>query len=226
MKQASLRILVIFLILSSAGTAYALAYRNSAELNVKETEYAKATSTKILPLKRPADTKTGMEEPGNMKKEMKGEMKDAREKMASSTEKRGEMMKRYSVNVFDKTASRLLATIEREEIIMAKILARIERIKADGGKTTEAEKLVAEAKVHFAEARVALETFKTLVNNTPAAQDTVSTSTITKETLTNVRKVAKEIDKHLREGHKALQKTIGILRGVSELHNATSTKEN
>ena len=160
-------------------------------------------------------------------KDTRAEIKEVREKMASSTEKRNETMKKRADNVFDKTTSRMEATIEREEIIMAKITARIEKIKMAGGKTASAEKLVAEAKTDFVAARVALDSLKALVDTgNVGVPGTASTSImVMNDILAKMKAAGKEAEKDIRLGHQSLMKAVGVLRGVSELRNATSTEK-
>ena len=134
------------------------------------------------------------------------------DRVASSTERKIE--KRY-----EKMVKKYLATIEREETIMAKLVSRIEKIKFAGGNTLEAEKLVAEAKTHLTEARTAFETLKA----TAVSADTFEKPA--KEILTKMKDGVKAVEKHLRLAHQFLQKTVGSLKGVSQLRNATSTKE-
>ena len=99
------------------------------------------------------------------------------------------------------------------------MVSRIEKIKLVGGNTVEAEKLIAEAKTHLAEARTAFETLKA----TAVSADTFEKPS--KEVLTKMKNSMKAVEKHLRLAHQLLQKTVGSLRGVSQLRNATSTKE-
>ncbi len=136
-------------------------------------------------------------------------------------------------NRFDKMTKRFEATIAREEAIMVKVVSRIEKIKAVGGRSTSlttsktdaAEKLVAEAKTHITEAKISYEAMKIVVAGI-SVNATATTTVVTKANMESMKKATKEIEKHLREAHKSLQKTIGILKGVSQLQNATSTKEN
>ncbi len=147
------------------------------------------------------------------KKEVREEVKNKiQDRVSSTTAQRIE-------NRFEKIAIKYLRTIEREEAIMAKIVSRIEKIKVNGGNVVEAEKLVAEAKVHLEEARTAYATLKTAAVNTDNA-------TSTKQMLDNMKTSAKLVEKHIREAHKSLQKIVGVLRGVSGLRNATSTESN
>ncbi|HBD24665.1 MAG: hypothetical protein A2566_02985 [Candidatus Zambryskibacteria bacterium RIFOXYD1_FULL_40_13] len=121
---------------------------------------------------------------------------------------------------FEKMTKRYLSTIEREEKITSKLVSRIEKIKLNGGNTTEAERLVTEAKTHLRDARVAYEILKT------SSIKADSATTTQRETMNEMRNSVKVIETHLKEAHKLLQKTVGVLRGVSQLRNATSTNEN
>lgn len=145
----------------------------------------------------------------NRKEETKNKIED---RVASSTE-------RKVAGKLENASKKYLKTIEREEAIMAKIVSRIEKIKSNGGNTTEAEKLVAEAKNSLLEARKNYEILKSTVISADNA-------TTTKQFLSSIRESTKLIEKHLRDAHKSLQKTVGSLRGVSQLRNASSTKEN
>ena len=146
----------------------------------------------------------------NLKRE---EVKDKVEaRVASSTTNKIERQ-------FEKMTKKYLSTIEREKAIMGKIVSRIEKIKSVGGNTVEAERLVAEAKIKLDEARASYETLKTVA----ISADTFEK--ITKETLVDMRDATKAIEKQLRGAHNLLQKTVGSMRGVSQLRNATSTKE-
>ena len=146
-------------------------------------------------------------------KEVKQEVRDeARERIASTTA-------RIIDNRYDKMTKRYEDTVAREKAITAKIISRIDKIKTNGGNTTEAEKFVNDAKTKLASAKSAYESMKTLVINT-------SNASTTKETLTSLKSSTQTINKLLRDAHQLLQKTVGSLRGVSQLRNASSTKEN
>ena len=161
--------------------------------------------------------------------EMKARMEEKRKEVASSTkdrmEKKSEMIQNRIENRFDKMVTRLEATIVREETIMAKIVARIEKIKILGGKTADAEKLILEAKGHLTEARTALDLLKTVSANVSAQETGSTTPKVMRESMTSLKKAAMNVEMHLRLAHKALEKSIGALRGSSQLNNATSTKE-
>lgn len=157
------------------------------------------------------------------REEVKNKIED---RIASTTVKREERREEVKNKIeerldrrFERATEKYLRTIEREEAIMAKIVTRIEKIKLAGGNVVEAEKYVAEAKAHLTDARTAYTSLKTLATNADNA-------TTTKAMITEMKTAGKNVEKHLREAHKSLQKTVGSLRGVSQLKNATSTKEN
>jgi len=125
---------------------------------------------------------------------------------------------------YGKMFDRFQATIDREKIIMAKINSRIDKIKANGGSTTEAEKLVASAKTHIDEAQKNLDALEVIANEDKEIASS-TTDRLSTTTIKSMRNSAQEIEKHLREAHKDLLKSVGVLRGVSQLKNASSTKE-
>lgn len=126
---------------------------------------------------------------------------------------------RVAEDRFTNMTKRYLAVIDRESAIMTKIISRIAKIKLNGGNTATAEGFVTQAKTQLTEARIAYDTLNTLV------VDTENAST-TKQTLISMRNSVNSIDKYLRGAHQLLQKSVGSLRGVSQLHNSTSTNEN
>lgn len=167
-----------------------------------------------------------------VKKEVRTEVKEniqeQREENVSTTKTDGEaeaLIERKISNRFDKMTARFEATIVREESIMARISSRIEKIKSAGGKTEVSEKLVAEAKIHLSEARTAYENLKVVVNAAISAE--VTASTTTRANLEGIKKATAEVEKHLREAHKALVKAVASLRGVSTTIKlqATTTAE-
>lgn len=118
---------------------------------------------------------------------------------------------------FEKITRNYLREIVRLEQILGRVVSRIEKIKSLGGKTADAEKYVEEAKMHLSEARKTYDVLKTI------ATDADDNATTTKEMLGSIKNSAKEVENHLRLTHKSLQKTVGSLRGVSQLNNASST---
>ncbi len=155
-------------------------------------------------------------------KEKRDEIKDMREKMASTTkEMRGERKENRAENMFTKLSARYDATIAREATISSKIQSRIEKIKAAGGITTDAEKFVTAANMHFDEAKTAIASLKTTLDSLT----TDTTAGLTKDQMTSIKNGTKEVEKHLKEGHVNLEKALGSLKGLSQARNATSTKE-
>lgn len=166
-----------------------------------------------------------------MRKDMTSSTTDKmemRQKIASTTREirgdRKEIIKTRVEAKFGKMFLRYQATIDRETAIMAKINTRIIKIKAAGGATTDAEKFTAEAKVHLDEAQVALDALKTTaLNDSQIASST--TKSLAKETLEAMKKSGQELEKHIRSAHQALEKSVGSLKGLPQLRNASSTKE-
>lgn len=163
------------------------------------------------------------------------EIKTKKTEIASSTkerienrrDERRENLKRIAENKLDKMIKRFEATIQRENSISEKIMSRVEKIKSNGGDTTEAEKYLGEAKTHFDEATKAL----LILKNATSSADTLidantSTSTIIKNGLKKLKDMAQNVEKHIREGHKSLTQAVKSLRGKSRENNATSTSNN
>lgn len=157
----------------------------------------------------------------------KEDIKDVRANLASSTKGiRVEAKKERVSNIFDRTVSRLEATIVREETIMAKIIARIGIIKAAGGNTADAEKFVAEAKVSFTNARVALGTLKALVatGNVGVAGTASTSAQVMNDTMSKMRKAGAEVEKNIRAGHNALVRAVvSLIKLPQNRPNASTT---
>ena len=152
-------------------------------------------------------------------KAIRGEAKD---RMASSTEGRLLKVKEQMKERYKKMIERIQATIIRQETILSKINSRIQKIKTNGGNTTEAEKYTAEAKVKIDLAKISLETLKSTING---GINNVSSTTesIKKETFEKMKNNTKEIEKYLRDAHQLLQKSIGSLKGMSQIKNPNAT---
>lgn len=172
-----------------------------------------------------ASAQSGQPRPIKAAIETRNEVRDElKSRLASTSQEIRDLIKNRIAKKFGKMFERFQATIDRETAIMNKINSRVEKIKANGGTTTEAEKLIVDAKIHLSEAQTALNLLKSTATST-AQTATTTSETITKNVLANMKKIGQEIEKHLREAHKDLQKTIGVLRGVSQLRNASTTKE-
>ena len=142
-------------------------------------------------------------------------------------EKKREDLRRIATNKLNNIIRRFEATIKREEMIMTKIISRIEKVKSAGGNTTESEKFIEEARGHFTLAKNALLTFK---NSTTSADVLVeaninssSTSKIIKNGLDRLKELANGVEKHIRNGHKSLEKAVKSLRGMSSVNANSST---
>ncbi|HEY4505168.1 MAG TPA: hypothetical protein VJG67_00550 [Candidatus Paceibacterota bacterium] len=140
-------------------------------------------------------------------------------------EKRDEMVQRKVANQFTKMSDRFGATIERENKILSKIESRIEKIKTAGGNTTEAEKMVVEAKTHLTEAQVAFETLKVVVESTTITTTATSTGQATKTLLQQMKDASKVVEKHIRLAHTTMEKITGVLKRSNPKPQATTTKE-
>ena len=206
--------------------------KKEAKENIQEVR-AKATSDlKAIRVDNKAEIKERVEV-------KRVEVKDLKAKLASSSaekreereenkiERKEEVTKRLISHLVEKSIRKLQATIEREETIAGKIEARIEKIKAAGGNTTEASRLVAEAKVSFGKAKSSLEALKAMLSGVSATVDVSATSTVSSNTrltvLANLRKAIGEVEKYLREGHNLLTKAVASLRNANPRLNATAT---
>ena len=185
--------------------------KNDAKLKVQDLKGKVASSME--------DRKDKMASTSMKLSDKRDEMKD---RMASSSENRKENVREFLRKKFDKMLKRIEATIKRQEEILAKINSRILKIKAGGGNTTEAEKLTAEAKVKIDLAKTAFANLSTTTNN--GVNDfSTTTENIKKDTMEKMRASEKSIETSLKQAHNLLEKALGSLRGLSELHRATST---
>src|SRR3989344_6534265 len=159
------------------------------------------------------ETKTDIK---TIKIEAKGEIKNKREEAKTQIqEKRADMAKKRVENRFEKMNDRFQATIERLGGITSKIQSRIEKIKNAGGKTEPAEKFMAEAKVHLDLAKASLVSLKAAAETEISLEADSTGAAKAKDTLAVMRKIAKELETHLRETRVALEKAVGSLKGVS-----------
>ncbi|MBA3733341.1 hypothetical protein H0W91_03125 [Patescibacteria group bacterium] len=231
MKKTILNTLITFLAFGGASLAY-------AETTVGADVNFTSSSTRPLPFPtrkvfeaRKAMQASTTEAIKAMRERAKADIKDIRDSNASSSEKRAEIKdrkieerkeigERRMENRFDKMTARFTATIEREESIMAKINSRIEKIKAAGGNTTEAEKLVLEAKVHFDAAKATFSSLAVASQTTVSLENTSSTTNKedAKSALNNLKMLSKELEKHIREGHEALTKVVASLKSLNGLN--------
>jgi myosin heavy subunit len=230
-KTISLYCMIAFLALSNSSVAFALS------TTVNDIPPA---GTKVIP----PNVREMLEKQKEMKGQVRDDIKDVREKIASSTaEMRGEIkdlrvqnassseamkkaLKMQIQNRFKEMLSRMEATIVREETIMIKLSGKIAKLQAAGQNTDTANKYMLEAQAHLKEARDSLEALKATIA-TPTLQGTdttTSTSTLAKTALINLRKASSDVEKHVREAHKAMNKAVESLRGGPG-KNASTTPE-
>jgi hypothetical protein len=153
---------------------------------------------------------------------------DLRALLASSTrEKKGaireEVMKRLEHNKYLQVVRRFKAALERELDLTARFQSRIDKVKAAGGATDPAQKLVDSAKTHFDMAQTALDNLSTSLLVATGTNATTTTTVVPKNVLDALKKASKEVEKHIKEGHSDLVKALGALKGMSSATHATST---
>ncbi len=184
--------------------------------------------------------KASTSKPGMLKtirEEAKDKIQDVRASMTNSSTTRDErkenlreMAKIRIEAKFKRMFLRLQATVDRERMIMAKMNTRITKVKTAGGTTTASEKFTAEAKVHLDEAQTALNLLKaTAVSDfelKAQAEATTTNASLTGETMKKMKALTAEIEKHLREAHKALTNSLRSLRGMSTTNASTTTQVN
>lgn len=167
---------------------------------------------------------------------LKQEIKDTRaEKIASSSEahmekrdERRETLMKIAGIKLQNMIDRFEATIARELTITSKIISRIEKVKANGGNTTEAEKYVTEAQKHFDQAKTSLLTLKNATSSAAnlLTDPSVATSSIIKTGIKKIKDMAQTVEMHIKEGHQSLNKALNSLRGMSSTNATTSPKSN
>jgi hypothetical protein len=211
MKKITLNSLMIAVLIGSVSPVFAV-----------ETSSVQPIRAAIQEKKEKAqDIKQKIASTTEAKKELRGELASTSKEIR---EDRKELIKNRINFRYGKMFARFQATIDRETAIMSKINSRIAKIKAEGGNTTDAEKYISDAKISLGKAQSALETLKTTaMSDTNIASST--TVTLAKETLDSMKASGQEIEKNLRTAHQLMQKSVGSLKGLSQLRNASSTKE-
>ncbi len=176
----------------------------------------------------PAQTKEVRQNMMEKRAEIKEEVKEKREEVrTNAAERRAEIKEEVQNKRVDNKINavhlRFQATIERQEGIVARVESRLAKIKAEGGNTTEAEKILTEAKGHIAEAKKALENLKTIAGTNTAS----TTPQASFETLKNA---SAEIHKHLKASQDSLSKLVERMKVIKVKVNnqlkATTTKTN
>ncbi len=229
MKKLIIQSLITVLALGGAVTVYA---EDSGSVQVN-TSATVNTGVNVNPIK------AAVEANKETRIDTRAQIQDIRTNMATGTasstqerrEDRKEIIKLKIESRFKQMFVRLQATIDRETIIMGRINSRIAKIKAAGGTgVTEAEKLVVDAKLHIDAAQTALNLLKsTATSDTEInAQVTASTTigSVTRATLLKMQKAGQDVEKHLRAAHQDLMKTVGVLRGNSQVNASTTTSVN
>ncbi len=224
MKKIILNIFITTLAFS--GTA---AYANTeAEVNVEVSPEvwantrANVKTAPVKPLLKSQEEMMRLKASSTLQMEMKN-------KKASSTKEKSEMRK-MTYNRFENMIIRFGATIEREESILARIVSRIEKVKTAGGNATKAEKFISDAKMHLDEAKTTLAMLKANAEITAELETNANLkmASTTRDSLANLRKISQELEKHLREAHKALVDAVSNLLGMSSVKpkiQATTTSE-
>lgn len=153
---------------------------------------------------------------GDSRSEVRAQVRaDMEARRASSTERRVafqiEVAKRQAANV----ARVLTATVNRLEKIIDRIESRIEKVKAEGRATLEAEASIEAAEENLADAKASIALLGTLELEGERAQ----------ENFEEVRMAAAEAKAHIRLAHRNLVKAItSLAKGLIQRdNNATSS---
>lgn len=253
MKKIILNSLLALLVFGGGATAFAISDDSvsSSTTGVACTQEAKQcpdgsfvgrTGPRCEFAKCPFATTTGaqkikaaLEAKKENREEERSELREKMEaRLASSSakreEKREEVKERVENRIastsayrlerkFEKIARNYLKEVVRLEQILGRVVTRIEKVKSLGGNTVEADKYLEEARTNLSEARKTYDVLKTIATNAD------NNATTTKEMITSMKNSGKTVENHLRLAHKALQKTVGSLRGDSQFKNASSTRE-
>ncbi len=150
----------------------------------------------------------------------KEDLIERKSQMGTSSENRIANAREQLNRLFVKMLDRIQATIQRQEKIIERIESRMDKIKEDGGNTTEAERYVSDAKSNIQKARNSLTSLR---NTTALGMQNISTTTgaIKLETMTKMRSEVGMIQDYLKTSHRSLVNAISSLKGLS-----TTTKTN
>ncbi len=237
MKQNVLKLTMVALLLGTATVAFAdVSVDANAGAQVRPATFLEAlkvrlgiqqvrveTKTEVKDIRTEAQNKIDMmrENEASTTREMKDEMKD---RMASSTEKREDMMEKRIDNRFNKMNARFDATVIRLDGIMMRVNSRIEKIKNAGGNTTPAEKFVADATVSLNLAKTGIVNLKAMSTTTVELENATTTMKQAKTSLIALAKLAKAIEKNLQDTRTSLEKAVGSLKGLSQVNATTTVK--
>lgn len=143
---------------------------------------------------------------------------DRRERMASSTEARGDMKGRISLDiVLRNMVNRLTAAIERFENIASRIDSRIEKLRAEGKDVSAAVSLQASAKTKIAEAKVAV---SAIVKPSMSAEPTREEL---KAAFEDMRGKVKAAEEAVKAAHKALIEVVVALKRIDASAGANAS---
>ena len=134
-------------------------------------------------------------------------------KKAEMQEKRSDFKQDIAKRKVENATRVILATIERIEKIAERVTSRIEKVRANGGNTTESEGFVASARARLDEARVDIEAF--------AAFDL--TSDKAQENFEVIRSAVSDTKEIIRMAHEDLMKAVRALGQVQSSVRATTT---
>ena len=198
-----------------------------AETSVRTDDRVEVRTGGLPPIPKPPMMRDGERASSTERRvEMNASSTNMMKERDEMEKKRVEMMQQQLSHQLQIMGDRFGATIAREEAIVEKINSRILKIKANGGDTTKAEALVVEAKNNLVLARTSYDNLKITISSTTVSAGATTTPMVAKAQRDALRKAASDVEKYLRDAHKALLKTVGLLRGVSELHpQATTTRE-
>jgi hypothetical protein len=125
-------------------------------------------------------------------------------RQASNTAARIEMQRGLAKKKAEHTSRVLTAMVERLEGILARLEARIAKVKTNGGDTLESEAFVAEAKSYLSEAKTEIALFTSLDLDGEKAQENFKEArllaTQVKDTLKDARESLKDAVKSLKPG--------------------------
>lgn len=186
--------------------------------------YTIITMFSLLAVFSIANAQTDKDETKGIREQVKEQAKE--QERSENQENKLISIKQRIDNRYGRMASRFQATIERVEMLMARMVSRVEKMKSAGADTTKAEQSIADAKTHIADAKTSLAKLKTIADS--ADSSTATTTKAYKDILKELQKTSTETQKHIREAHTSLTKSIGLLLGLkfSEVKNASSTKSN
>lgn len=230
MKKIVLNVFVAIIGFSGATTVFAVTpgpnmpTMPTLKDNLQARKEVRASTTEAIKAIR-AETKEEIKKRIDLRN---AELKELKAKFASSTkerrDQRQESLRKVAEQRIRKMFERIQATIDREIAIANKILSRAEKVRTNGGNTTEAEKYVSDAKAKFSEAQTMLDSLKNASSTVVAIINPGTTATSTKESLGKIKNIVEDIQTAIREGHKNLEKAVKAL-GLANKPTATTTTQ-